>query len=358
MADERTERNRAIDIAIASIEKQFGKGSIMRLGEKKVMDIPAISTSCLSLDAAIGIGGVPRGRIVEIYGPESGGKTTLALHIVSEAQAAGGVAAYIDAEHAMDAQYAGKLGVKVNDLFISQPDSGEQGLEIAEALVRSGGVDLIVIDSVAALVPRAELDGEMGDSLPGLQARLMSQALRKLTAVVARSNTCLIFINQIREKIGVMFGNPETTTGGRALKFYSSVRLEIRRTSSIKDGDSVVGNRTKVKVVKNKVAPPFKEAEFDIMYGEGISREGDLLDLAVENRIVEKSGAWFSFQGERLGQGRENAKNLLKSDLGTASRIEAEVRKSLGLTPTASDESTSGTQQPNAGSSRKAATKE
>ena len=357
MADERAERNRAIDIAIASIEKQFGKGSIMRLGEKKVMDIPAISTSCLSLDAAIGIGGVPRGRIVEIYGPESGGKTTLALHIVAQAQQAGGVAAYIDAEHAMDAQYAGKLGVNVNDLFISQPDSGEQGLEIAEALVRSGGVDLIVIDSVAALVPRAELDGEMGDSLPGLQARLMSQALRKLTAVVARSNTCLIFINQIREKIGVMFGNPETTTGGRALKFYSSVRLEIRRTSSIKDGDSVVGNRTKVKVVKNKVAPPFKEAEFDIMYGEGISREGDLLDLAVENRIVEKSGAWFSFQGERLGQGRENAKTLLKSDAGIASRIEAEVRKALGLT-TAAEEPGSSTPQANAGSSRKAATKE
>jgi len=331
MADERSERNRAIDIAIANIEKQFGKGSIMRLGEKKVVDVPAISTSCLSLDAAIGIGGVPRGRIVEIYGPESGGKTTLALHIVSQAQRAGGVAAYIDAEHAMDAQYAQKLGVNVNDLFISQPDSGEQALEIAEALVRSGGVDVLVIDSVAALVPRAELDGEMGDSLPGLQARLMSQALRKLTAVVSRSNTCLIFINQIREKIGVMFGNPETTTGGRALKFYSSVRLEIRRTSSIKDGDSVVGNRTKVKVVKNKVAPPFKESEFDIMYGEGISREGDLLDLAVEHRIVEKSGAWFSFKGERLGQGRENAKNLLKSDPSIAGRIEAEVRKELGL---------------------------
>ena len=358
MADERTERNRAIDIAIANIEKAYGKGSIMRLGEKKVMDIPAISTSCLSLDAAIGIGGVPRGRIVEIYGPESGGKTTLALHIVAQAQIAGGVAAYIDAEHAMDAQYAGKLGVKVNDLFISQPDSGEQGLEIAEALVRSGGVDVLVIDSVAALVPRAELEGEMGDSLPGLQARLMSQALRKLTAVVARSNTCLIFINQIREKIGVMFGNPETTSGGRALKFYSSVRLDIRRTSSIKDGDSVVGNRTRVKVVKNKVAPPFKEAEFDIMYGEGISREGDLLDLAVENRIVEKSGAWFSFQGERLGQGRENAKNLLKSDIGIASRIETEVRKTLGLTSASADEPSSATPQVNAGSSRKAANKE
>ncbi|HYV05650.1 MAG TPA: recombinase RecA [Blastocatellia bacterium] len=357
MADERTERNRAIDIAIANIEKAYGKGSIMRLGEKKVMDIPAISTSCLSLDAAIGIGGVPRGRIVEIYGPESGGKTTLALHIVAQAQLAGGVAAYIDAEHAMDAQYAAKLGVKVNDLFISQPDSGEQGLEIAEALVRSGGVDVLVIDSVAALVPRAELDGEMGDSLPGLQARLMSQALRKLTAVVARSNTCLIFINQIREKIGVMFGNPETTTGGRALKFYSSVRLEIRRTSSIKDGDSVVGNRTKVKVVKNKVAPPFKEAEFDIMYGEGISREGDLLDLAVENRIVEKSGAWFSFQGERLGQGRENAKNLIRSDPAIGSRIETEVRKTLGLNPATFEDPSSAAQPVNSGS-RKAANKE
>ena len=356
MADERTERNRAIDVAIASIEKQFGKGSIMRLGEKKVMDVAAISTSCLSLDAAIGIGGVPRGRIVEIYGPESGGKTTLALHIVSQAQKAGGVAAYIDAEHAMDAQYAGKLGVNVDDLFISQPDSGEQALEIAEALVRSGGVDVLVIDSVAALVPRAELEGEMGDSLPGLQARLMSQALRKLTAVVARSNTCLIFINQIREKIGVMFGNPETTTGGRALKFYSSVRLEIRRTSSIKDGDSVVGNRTKVKVVKNKVAPPFREAEFDIMYGEGISREGDLLDLAVENRIVEKSGAWFSFKGDRLGQGRENAKNLIKTDRSICKRIETEVRETLGLPAAAADEPAA--TAPTPGSSRRAATKE
>ena len=331
MADERNERNRAIDLAIVSIEKQFGKGSIMRLGEKKVVDIPAISTSCLSLDAAIGIGGVPRGRVVEIYGPESGGKTTLALHIVAQAQKAGGVAAYIDAEHALDAQYAGRLGVQVNDLFISQPDSGEQALEITEALVRSGGVDVLVIDSVAALVPRAELDGDMGDSLPGLQARLMSQALRKLTAVVARSNTCLIFINQIREKIGIMFGNPETTTGGRALKFYSSVRLEIRRATQIKDGDTVVGSRTKVKVVKNKVAPPFKDVEFDIMYGLGISHEGDLLDLAVEHKIVEKSGAWFSFRGERLGQGRENVKNLLKADADIQSRIEVEVRKALGL---------------------------
>jgi recombination protein RecA len=358
MTDDRTERNRAIDMAIASIEKQFGKGSIMRLGEKKVMDVPAISTSCLSLDAAIGIGGVPRGRIVEIYGPESGGKTTLALHIVAEAQKAGGVAAYIDAEHAMDAKYAGNLGVNVNELFISQPDSGEQALEIAEALVRSGGVEIIVIDSVAALVPRAELEGEMGDSLPGLQARLMSQALRKLTAVVARSNTCLIFINQIREKIGVMFGSPETTSGGRALKFYSSVRLDIRRTSSIKDGDSVVGNRTRVKVVKNKVAPPFKESEFDIMYGEGISREGDLLDLAVENKIVEKSGAWFSFKGERLGQGRENAKNLIKSDPAIGGRIEAEVRKALGLPIALAEEAAATAPGANPGPSRKVASKE
>jgi recombination protein RecA len=357
MADDRIERNRAIDMAIASIEKQFGKGSIMRLGERKVVDVPAISTSCLSLDSAIGIGGVPRGRIVEIYGPESGGKTTLALHIVAQAQKAGGVAAYIDAEHAMDAQYAAKLEVNVNDLFISQPDSGEQALEIAEALVRSGGVDVLVIDSVAALVPRAELEGEMGDSLPGLQARLMSQALRKLTAVVSRSNTCLIFINQIREKIGVMFGNPETTSGGRALKFYASVRLDIRRTSSIKDGDSVVGNRTRVKVVKNKVAPPFRESEFDIMYGEGISREGDLLDLAVENKIVEKSGAWFSFKGERLGQGRENAKNLIKSDSAMAARIESEVRKALGL-PVASEAENAAPGASAGGPSRKVATKE
>ena len=358
MADERAERNRAIDLAIAGIEKQFGKGSIMRLGEKKVVDVPAISTSCLSLDAATGIGGVPRGRIVEIYGPESGGKTTLALHIVSQAQKAG-VAAYIDAEHALDARYAEKLGVKVNDLFISQPDSGEQALEIAEALVRSGGVDVLVIDSVAALVPRAELDGEMGDSLPGLQARLMSQALRKLTAVVSRSNTCLIFINQIREKIGVMFGNPETTTGGRALKFYSSIRLEIRRTSAIKDAESVVGNRTKVKVVKNKCAPPFKEAEFDIMYGEGISREGDLLDLAVEHKIVDKSGAWFSFQGERLGQGRENVKNLIKANPEIASRIETGVRQALGLTPVGStEEPESSAPAATGGSGRKAAPRE
>src|SRR5688500_2559177 len=333
MAEDRiaADRGRAVEAALANIEKKFGKGSIMRLGEREVSDIPAISTTSLSLGADVGVGGVPRGRIVEIYGPESSGKTTLALHIVAEAQKAGGVAAYIDAEHAMDADYAGKLGVDIDQLLISQPDSGEQALEIAEALVRSNGVDVIVIDSVAALVPRAELDGEMGDSLPGLQARLMSQALRKLTAIVAQSNTCFIFINQIREKIGVMFGSPETTTGGRALKFYSSLRLDIRRIGAIKDGDRVVGNRTKVKVAKNKVAPPFRECEFDIMYGEGISREGDLLDLAVVQRVVEKSGAWFSIKGERLGQGRENAKQALRDNPEVLKRIEREVKVKLGL---------------------------
>ena len=334
MADERmnnVDRSKAVEAALANIEKRFGKGSIMRLGERDVSDVPAISTTSLSLDAAIGVGGVPRGRIVEIYGPESSGKTTLALHIVAEAQKAGGVAAYIDAEHAMDADYSGKLGVQVDQLLISQPDSGEQALEIAEALVRSNGVDVIVVDSVAALVPRAELDGEMGDSLPGLQARLMSQALRKLTAIVSQSNTCFIFINQIREKIGVMFGNPETTPGGRALKFYSSLRLDIRRIGAIKDGDRIAGNRTKVKVAKNKVAPPFRECEFDIMYGEGISREGDLLDLAVVQRVIEKSGAWFSYKGERLGQGRENAKQSLKENVQLLSQIEKEVKTKLGI---------------------------
>ncbi|MFN2532012.1 MAG: recombinase RecA [Pyrinomonadaceae bacterium] len=333
MADDRVsiDRGKAVEAALSNIEKKFGKGSIMRLGERDVSDVPAISTTSLTLDAAIGIGGVPRGRIVEVYGPESSGKTTLALHIVAEAQKAGGVAAYIDAEHAMDADYAGKLGVDIDQLLISQPDSGEQALEIAEALVRSNGVDVIVVDSVAALVPRAELDGEMGDSLPGLQARLMSQALRKLTAIVSQSNTCFIFINQIREKIGVMFGNPETTSGGRALKFYASLRLDIRRIGAIKDGDRVVGNRTKVKVAKNKVAPPFRESEFDIMYGEGISREGDLLDLAVVQRVVEKSGAWFSYKGERLGQGRENAKQALKENADLLKRIEREVKVKLGM---------------------------
>jgi recombination protein RecA len=326
------DRGKAIEAALSGIEKRFGKGSIMRMGEREVSDIPAISTTSISLDVAVGVGGVPRGRIIEIYGPESSGKTTLALHIVAEAQKAGGVAAYIDAEHAMDSDYAGKLGVDIDQLLISQPDSGEQALEIAEALVRSNGIDVIVVDSVAALVPRAELDGEMGDSLPGLQARLMSQALRKLTAIVAQSNTCFIFINQIREKIGVMFGSPETTTGGRALKFYSSMRLDIRRIGAIKDGDRVVGNRTKVKVAKNKVAPPFRECEFDIMYGEGISREGDVLDLAVTQNVVDKSGAWFSYKGDRLGQGRENSKVSLKENPDLLKRIEREVKVKLGLT--------------------------
>ena len=325
------DRGKAVEAALLNIEKKFGKGSIMRLGEKEVADVQAISTTSLSLDAAIGIGGIPRGRVIEIFGPEASGKTTLALHIVAEAQKAGGVAAYIDAEHAMDAEYAAKLGVNIDDLLISQPDSGEQALEIAQALVRSNGVDVIVVDSVAALVPRAELDGEMGDSLPGLQARLMSQALRKLTAIVGQTNTSLIFINQIREKIGVMFGSPETTTGGRALKFYSSLRLDIRRIGAIKDGDRFVGNRTKVKVVKNKVAPPFRECEFDIMYGEGISREGDVLDLAVANRVVEKSGAWFSYGGERLGQGRENSKQTLRENEELLQRVETDVKKALGF---------------------------
>jgi recombination protein RecA len=325
------DKGKAIESALLQIEKKFGKGSIMRLGEKPHADIGAMSTGCLSLDAAIGIGGFPRGRIVEVYGPESSGKTTLALQVVASAQKTGGIAAYIDAEHAMDPEYATKLGVNIDDLLISQPDSGEQALEIAETLVRSNSVDVIVIDSVAALVPRAELDGEMGDSLPGLQARLMSQALRKLTAIVASSRTCFIFINQLREKIGVFFGSPETTTGGKALKFYASVRLDIRRIGAIKEGDRNVGNRTRVKVVKNKVAPPFHESEFDIMYGEGISHEGDLLDLAVNNDVVEKSGAWFSYSGERLGQGRENVKSLLKENKELTARIENDVKLKLGL---------------------------
>ena len=331
MAMEKSEKAKAIEAALAQIEKNFGKGSIMKLGDHGTEDIPVISTSSIGIDAAIGVGGVPRGRVIEIFGPESSGKTTLALHVVAEAQKAGGIAAYIDAEHALDAIYAQKLGVSINDLFVSQPDSGEQALEITESLVRSNAVDVLVIDSVAALTPRAELEGDMGDSLPGLQARLMSQALRKLTAVVARSNTCLIFINQIREKIGVMFGSPETTTGGRALKFYSSVRLDIRRIAAIKDGESVIGNRTKVKVVKNKVAPPFKEAEFDIMYGEGISKWGEIIDLGVESKVVEKSGAWFSYRGERLGQGRENSKNALRDNQELGARVETELRAALGL---------------------------
>ncbi|MCO6509454.1 MAG: recombinase RecA [Aridibacter famidurans] len=325
------DKGKAIDAALSQIEKKFGKGAIMRLGERPAEDVGAISTRCLSLDAAIGVGGFPRGRIIEVFGPESSGKTTLALQVVAEAQAKGGIAAYIDAEHALDPVYAGKLGVNVDDMLISQPDSGEQALEIAETLARSNSVDVIVVDSVAALVPRAELDGEMGDSHMGLQARLMSQALRKLTAIVSNSKTCFIFINQLRQKIGVFFGSPETTTGGKALKFYASVRLDIRRIGSIKEGDQMVGNRTRVKVKKNKVAPPFHECEFDIMYGEGISREGDLLDLAVDNGIVQKSGAWFSYGEERLGQGREKVRQLLKDDEAVFERIENDVRVKLGF---------------------------
>jgi recombination protein RecA len=327
------ERLKAIEMAVGQIEKQFGKGSIMRLGQKDaVAAIPAISTGSVSLDYALGIGGVPRGRVVEIFGPESSGKTTLSLQIIAEAQKLGGMAAFVDAEHALDAQYAKKLGVDLDNLLVSQPDNGEQALEIVEVLVRSNGVDVVVVDSVAALVPRAEIEGEMGEAQMGLQARLMSQALRKLTGAVSKSKTCLIFINQLREKIGVMFGNPETTTGGRALKFYSSVRIDIRRIGAIKDGDVVVGGRTRVKVVKNKVAPPFREAEFDVMYGEGISREGDLLDLAVDRKIVDKSGTWFAFGGDRLGQGRENVKQFLKDNPTVFAAIEEKVRRELGMT--------------------------
>jgi recombination protein RecA len=332
MPEERTEKMKAIDLALVQIEKQFGKGSIMRLGAKgPLVAVDVISTGSLALDAALGVGGMPRGRVVEIFGPESSGKTTLALHVVAEAQKRGGMAAFVDAEHALDAAYAQRLGVDIDNLLVSQPDYGEQALEIAEALVRSNAVDVLVIDSVAALVPKAELDGDMGDSLPGLQARLMSQAMRKLTGLISKSKTCIVFINQIREKIGVMFGNPETTTGGRALKFYASVRVDIRRIASIKDGDRVVGNRTRAKVVKNKVAPPFRDAEFDILYGEGISREGDLVDIAAEKGIVEKSGAWFSFGGERIGQGRENAKQFLRDNPDVQKKIENEVRKALSL---------------------------
>jgi recombination protein RecA len=331
MADE---RGKAIDLAFAQIEKQFGKGSIMRLGSKEaIVPIAVIPTGAISFDAALGVGGFPRGRVVEVFGPESSGKTTIALQVIAEAQKTGGMAAFVDAEHALDPAYAKKLGVDVDNLLVSQPDYGEQALEITETLVRSGAIDVLVVDSVAALVPKAELDGEMGDSHMGLQARLMSQALRKLTGTVSKSRTCLIFINQIREKIGVMFGNPETTTGGRALKFYSSVRIDIRRIAAIKEGDVVTGSRTKIKVVKNKVAAPFREAEFDIMYGEGISREGDLLDIAALHNIVEKSGAWYSYKGERIGQGRENARAFLKENKDTMIKLEAEVRKQLGLTP-------------------------
>jgi recombination protein RecA len=326
------ERTKAIDMAVGQIEKQFGKGAIMRLGQKgSIAPVESISTGSISIDYALGIGGLPRGRVVEIFGPESSGKTTLALQVIAEAQRAGGMAAFVDAEHALDAQYAQKLGVELDNLLVSQPDNGEQALEIVEVLVRSNSVDVVVVDSVAALVPKAEIEGDMGEAQMGLQARLMSQALRKLTGVVSKSKTTLIFINQLREKIGVMFGNPETTTGGRALKFYASVRIDIRRIASIKDGDQMVGGRPRVKVVKNKMAPPFREAEFDIMYGEGISKEGDLLDLAVEKRIVEKSGAWFAYSGERLGQGRENAKQFLKDNPAVRQAIEDRIRRDLGL---------------------------
>jgi recombination protein RecA len=326
------ERAKAVELALSQIEKQFGKGSIVRLGSREALvPISVISTGSISFDAALGVGGVPRGRVIEVFGPESSGKTTITLQIIAEAQRNGGLAAFVDAEHALDPMYAKKLGVDVDNLLVSQPDSGEQALEITEALVRSGAIDVLVVDSVAALVPKAELDGEMGDSHMGLQARLMSQALRKLTGTVSKSRTSLIFINQIREKIGVMFGNPETTTGGRALKFYSSVRVDIRRIAAIKEGDTVTGNRTKVKIVKNKVAAPFREAEFDILYGEGISREGDVLDLAVANNIVEKSGAWYSYAGERIGQGRENTRNFLKENKDIFAKMDAEVRKKLGI---------------------------
>src|SRR6188508_3345124 len=330
--DDQKERNKAIDIAVGQIEKQFGKGSIMRLGQRgAIAQIEFISTGSISIDYALGIGGVPRGRVIEIFGPESSGKTTLALQVIAEAQKTGGMAAFVDAEHALDAQYAKKLGVDLENLLVSQPDNGEQALEIVEVLVRSNSVDVVVVDSVAALVPRAEIEGEMGEAQMGLQARLMSQALRKLTGVVSKSKTTLIFINQLRVKIGVMFGNPETTTGGRALKFYSSVRIDIRRIGAIKDGETMVGGRTRVKVVKNKLAPPFREAEFDIMYGEGISREGDLIDQGSERKIVEKSGTWFSYNGERLGQGRENAKTFLKQNKEMAAQIEARLRAEMGL---------------------------
>ena len=326
------DRSRALDLALGQIEKQFGKGSILRLGSKDaIVPVSVISTGSISLDAALGVGGLPRGRVIEIFGPESSGKTTIALQVIAEAQRKGGIAAFIDVEHALDPVYSKKLGVDVDNLLVSQPDYGEQALEITNTLTQSGQIDVLVVDSVAALVPKAELDGEMGDSHMGVQARLMSQALRKLTGVVSKSRTCLIFINQIREKIGVMFGNPETTTGGRALKFYSSVRLDIRRIAAIKDGEQVIGNRTKVKVVKNKVASPFREAEFDLIYGEGVSREGDLLDLGVAQNVVEKSGSWFSYKGDRIGQGRETARQFLKDNADIRASIDTELRKALGL---------------------------
>jgi recombination protein RecA len=337
--EDRKDRDKALDLAVSQIEKLYGKGAIMRMGiSGALLPVSTIPTGSLELDHALGVGGVPRGRVVEIFGPESSGKTTLALHIIAEAQKRGGAAAFVDAEHALDANYAKLLGVNIDELLISQPDTGEQGLEITEVLVRSGAIDVVAIDSVAALVPRAEIDGEMGDSLPGLQARLMSQALRKLTAAISKSRTCVLFINQLREKIGVMFGNPETTSGGRALKFYASVRLDIRRISAIKDGEEVIGSRVKVKVVKNKVAPPFREAEFDIIYGEGISRLGSLVDLGVTHKVVEKSGAWYAFGGERIGQGRENAKRFLQENPPMADEIEAKLRAALGMVAPAETE--------------------
>lgn len=331
MPTDSKERSKAVDLAVSQIERQFGKGSIMKLGDRQKLDVPVISTTSLSVDYALGVGGIPRGRVVEIYGPESSGKTTLALHVVAQAQRMGGVAAFIDAEHALDPDYAGKLGCDVENLMVSQPDSGEQALEIAEILIRSGAVDVVVVDSVAALVPKAELDGEMGDSHVGLQARLMSQALRKLTAIVSKSRTALIFINQIREKIGVMFGNPETTTGGRALKFYASMRIDIRRVGAIKEGEETTGNRTRLRVVKNKLAPPFRSAEFDILYGEGISREGDLLDLGVAHKVVDKAGSWFSYGEIRLGQGRENARTFLRDNPELAAEVDRKIRIALGM---------------------------
>jgi recombination protein RecA len=338
MKDEETEKQtskgKAIEAALSQIEKQFGKGSVMRLGQKgAAVPVDAIPTGSIAFDLSLGIGGFPRGRVVEIYGPEATGKTTLALHVIAEAQKRGGQAAFIDAEHAMDPKYAAKIGIDIDNLLISQPDYGEQALEIAEVLVRSGAVDVIVVDSVAALVPKAELEGEMGDAHMGLQARLMSQALRKLTAIVARSKTCFIFINQLREKIGMFIGNPETTTGGRALKFYSSMRIDIRRLATIKDGESIVGNRVKVKIVKNKMAPPFRESQFDIIFGEGISREGDLVDCGLDHSILERTGTWYSYGGERLGQGRDNVKKLLKENKALAAKLEAEIRAKVGLGP-------------------------
>ncbi len=332
-----TDRARLIMQTVVQMEKQFGKGAVLQLGSKNTLPVSVISSGSISLDAALGVGGFPRGRVTEIFGPESSGKTTLALHVIAEAQAAGGCAAFIDAEHALDPGYARKLGVDVDSLLVSQPDCGEQALEITGALVASGAIDLVVVDSVAALVPKAELEGEMGDSFMGLHARLMSQAMRKLTGALSRANACLLFINQVREKIGVVFGNPETTTGGRALKFYSSVRVEVRRTASLKDGEQVIGNRTRIKVVKNKVAAPFRDAEVDILYGEGISKEGDLLDLGAEQGVVEKSGSWFSFQGERLGQGRDNARTFLKEHVEIRDRIDTAVRQKIGLSKRGSE---------------------